>query len=92
MSSVADVTWFVPTDLLRILLCTEEVPAMDIIHISVVIVIDIVVRNLACIYPHVVRKVRVGIFHTLVANSHDDSWITRCKSPCILDIDVGTSP
>ena len=50
---------------------------MNIINIAVIIVIDIIVRNLTLIHPHVVHKVRVSILYTLVADCHDDPRITR---------------
>ena len=87
---MADVTRLVPADLLRILLCTEEVPAVDIIHITVIIIVDSVTCNLPFVHPHVFSEVRVSILHTFVAHSHDDAWITCCKTPGILDIDIGT--
>ena len=87
---MADITRLVPADLLRILLCAEEVPSVDIVHITVLIIVNAVSWNLTLIHPHVILEVRMSVFNTLIADSNDDTRITCSKSPCILDIDVCT--
>ena len=92
MGSMAHVTRLVPADLLRILLRVKEVPSVNVINIAVIVVIDVVVRDLCCVHPHVLYKVRMSILDTLVAHGNDDSRITSGKTPGILDIDVGAGP
>ena len=92
MGSMAHVTRLIPADLLRILLCVKEVPSVNVINIAVIVVIEVIVWNLACVHPHVIDKVRMCILDTLVTHGNDDSRITSSKTPGILDIDVGACP
>ena len=62
-----------------------EVISMNVIHISVAVVVDSC-RSvlLRLIDPHVVCKVRVGIFHRGVAHCNHNVRGTGCECPCIL--------
>mmetsp|Transcript_52056 Transcript_52056/g.110684 ORF Transcript_52056/g.110684 Transcript_52056/m.110684 type:complete len:210 (-) Transcript_52056:304-933(-) len=59
-----------------------DIPAVDIVHISVVVVIDAVSWNLAGVHPHVLRKVGMRDLDAGVDDSHDDLLSTvghRCS-------------
>ena len=66
------------------------VPAIDIIDITVLVVIDIIVWNLSFVLPHIRGDIGMVILYRAVYHSHHHASVTTGKSPCILHSKVAT--
>ena len=65
-----------------------EVPAVDVVHIAVAVVVDTVAGNFAGIHPDVVGEVGMGVVNTRVDDSDDDAARARRDFPCFRCVDV----
>ena len=67
----------------------NEIVAMDVIDITIIIIIDTVACNLVRICPHIISQVRMGIFHSFIHDCDNNRRISTSQlAPDILYIDV----
>ena len=69
----------------------EKVPAVHIVDIAVAVIVDPVVRDLVCVGPDGVFKLRMGDIHAGVDEGHGYGALVRnafILSPGIPDVDV----
>ena len=66
-----------------------EIEAIDIIHITVSVIIDSVIRDFTGIYPHIRREVLVVIHYALIDNRHNDIRRTCAECPGLPYVGIG---
>ena len=64
-----------------IIILVAEVPAVNVIDVSVSIIIPSVAGNLTRVSPEVTLKVRMGIIDPCIDHSHDYRWSVFANFP-----------
>ena len=71
----------VPALVTNIAIVIERVDSVDVVHITVVVVIDVVAGNLTGVRPDICREVGMVVVDTGIDCGHDDAGITRGLVP-----------
>ena len=78
-----------PNGIIRVAVVVGGINPMDIIHPTVVVIVDGVVGNLVLIHPHLIGQIEVGVPDTRINNRHDDLLVAGRDVPRLVGIDVG---
>ncbi len=72
-----------------IIVIVHEVPAVDVVDVPVVVIIDSIIGDFVGIVPNVRREIFVFVFDARVDDSHDNVAATRVDIPGLRRIDIG---
>ena len=74
--------------IIRVAIIVGGINPMDIVHPTVVVIVDGVVGNLVHIHPHLVSQIDMGVSHTSINDRHDDLPVAGCNVPRLIRINI----
>ena len=78
----------VPIVIHRIAGARNGIDSVDVIHEAIQVIVNPIARNFSGVYPHIGRKVLVGVSNTCVDDANDNAGISGSHVPCSGSINI----